>query len=216
MSNRCDFLYDENLAPSNHMSKAIVKALGTDKINAVLDIGCGNGGVLRVISRTFPEIATLVGIEPAPSGVETARKLVPKGVFYKTAVDVDPNEINEGPFDAVLSVEVIEHLHYPADLLRLAKAKLLKPSKTHDGGRLIITTPYHGYLKNMVLSLLNQWDKGCRSPLWIGGHAKFWTFRTIRTLLEQEGFEIINFIGCGGPPLLWRSMVLVCTIKRQK
>lgn len=170
--------------------------------------------MLRKIAITFPDVQTFTGIDPEKSGIEIAQKLMPNGVFYTMAVDADPATVRGGPFDVVISVEVIEHLHYPSDLLTFAKSQLVQPSNGNEGGIFIITTPYHGYLKNLALALINHWDKDCRSPLWIGGHAKFWSASTLRTLLESEGFVIEKFIGCGRLPFLWKSMMLVCRLKR--
>jgi len=58
---------------------------------------------------------------------------------------------------------VIEHLFLPRALLRFA-AKVLKPS-----GSLILSTPYHGYLKNLALALTGKLDKHF-TVLWDGGH----------------------------------------------
>ena len=55
-------------------------------------------------------------------------------------------------FDVAIATEVIEHLVTPFNLPRFAK-QLLRP-----GGHLIISTPYHGYLKNLILALTNRWD----------------------------------------------------------
>jgi len=54
-------------------------------------------------------------------------------------------------FDVVISVEVIEHLFYPRELVKAAK-QCLKPN-----GCLIITTPYHGYFKNLVLAISGKY-----------------------------------------------------------
>ena len=75
------------------------------------------------------------------------------------------------------------------------------------GGNLIVTMPYHGYLKNMALSLVNGWDKHF-SPLWDMGHIKFWSRRTLCQLLEQNGFEVTGFYGVGRAPLFWKSMIV--------
>jgi hypothetical protein len=40
---------------------------------------------------------------------------------------------------------------------------------------LIITTPYHGYLKNIALSVSVKFDHHV-NPLWDGGHIKFFRF----------------------------------------
>ena len=77
-----------------------------------------------------------------------------------------------------------------------------------DGGHLIVTTPYHGYLKNLSLALLDRWDSH-HAPLWEGGHIKFWSRATLTELLERGGFRVAGFSGAGRIPPLWKSMVLV-------
>lgn len=72
----------------------------------------------------------------------------------------------------------------------------------------MITTPYHGYLKNLVLTTLNKWDAH-HMPLWHGGHIKFWSRRTLAMLLAENGFRVIGFSGVGRVPYLWKSMVLL-------
>jgi hypothetical protein len=80
------------------------------------------------------------------------------------------------------------------------------------GGAIIISTPYHGYLKNLALSVFNHWDKH-HTPLWDGGHIKFWSKRTLTVLLEEQGFKVEKIIGVGRLPYLWKSMVLMATLK---
>ena len=75
------------------------------------------------------------------------------------------------------------------------------------GGELIITTPYHGYLKNLTLSILNKWDSHM-DPLWLGGHIKLWSKKTLTQALRNAGFEVVNFIGCGRVPYFWKSMMI--------
>lgn len=102
----------------------------------------------------------------------------------------------------MVSTEVIEHLFSPHLLPRFA-AGVLKP-----GGWLVISTPYHGYLKNLALSLVDKWDDH-HTPLWHGGHIKFWSRATLSRLLEENGFVVEGFSGVGRLPWLWKSMVLV-------
>ena len=120
----------------------------------------------------------------------------------RAEVGGDPAQIPGGEFDAVVSTEVIEHLFLPRQLLDLAFARL------RPGGFLLVTTPYHGYLKNLALALFNRWDSHW-SPQWDGGHVKFWSRRTLTTLLEAQGFRVLEFRGAGRFPWLWKSMVLV-------
>jgi hypothetical protein len=65
----------------------------------------------------------------------------------------------------------------------------------------IISTPYHGYLKNLVLALGNKWDSHL-TPLWDGGHIKLWSRKTLSQLLSEAGFHVVRFIGAGRLPFL--------------
>jgi len=128
--------------------------------------------------------------------------LVPDGTFYELGVEADPASVPGTDFDAVVSTEVIEHLAQPALLLRFAAAKL------RPGGILVLSTPYHGYLKNLLISLFGRWDFH-HGPLWDGGHVKFWSRSTLTQLLLANGFQVLEFRGAGRLPFLWRSMILV-------
>lgn len=73
---------------------------------------------------------------------------------------------------------------------------------------MILTTPYHGYLKNLILSIFNKWDFHL-NPLWHGGHIKFWSRGTLAQLLREAGFEVVGFHGVGRLPYIWKSMILI-------
>lgn len=164
----------------------------------LLDIGCGNGFFAGPLAGR----CQIVGIDPSEEGIALARQRFPEARWERlTAVPEILELLDTEPFDFVLSVEVIEHVYLPR-LWAAACFSALKP-----GGRMVCTTPYHGYLKNLTLSLTDSWDSHI-SPLWDGGHIKFWSKRTLRLLLEEAGFTDIRFIGRGRVPWLWKSMVV--------
>lgn len=177
---------------------SILKKLG---VRRVLDLGAGNGRLCSDMAHQGHEV---VGVEYDRQGVEIARSKYPAINFYNFGIQDDPIKLlaNERPFDAVVSTEVIEHLFSPHLLPIYAKAVL------KQNGYLVITTPYHGYLKNLVLSVLNKWDTH-HTALWHGGHIKFWSYTTLSQLLQRNGFKVINFSGVGRFPYLWKSMVIV-------
>ncbi len=117
----------------------------------VLDVGCGTGIVAAAIAELGHEVT---GIDVAEDGIAIARAAVP-GVRFEVASAYDSwaGFTPQGGWDVVLAVEVIEHLYSPQRFLRNARSSL-KP-----GGWLFVTTPYHGYLKNLALSLANAWDR---------------------------------------------------------
>jgi 2-polyprenyl-6-hydroxyphenyl methylase/3-demethylubiquinone-9 3-methyltransferase len=164
----------------------------------VLDLGCGNGHFSATLARAGFEV---VGCDPSSSGVAVARESVPGVRFVQIGVGDDPTGLGESDFDAVVASEVIEHLYAPRQLPRFAHA-VLRP-----GGHLIVSTPYHGFLKNLMLSVFDKWDAH-HSPLWDGGHIKFWSRRTLCELMRDEGFELVRFTGAGRVPWLWKSMVV--------
>ncbi len=110
-------------------------------------------------------------------------------------------------YDTIISTEVIEHLYSPRNYFEFCKNILQKAG----GGELILTTPYHGYLKNLVLAGTGKMDKHF-TVLWDGGHIKFWSVKTLSSLLQESGFSEIRFKGCGRFPFLWKSMMVSCII----
>ncbi|MDR2085667.1 MAG: class I SAM-dependent methyltransferase [Dysgonamonadaceae bacterium] len=188
---------------SQFLHEPIGQIMQNIQAKKVLDIGCGNGHLAKYLKiNIIHSDGVIVGMDPSESGIENAQLLLPDAKFYCMGVYDNPCKIEENNFDAVVSTEVVEHLFYPRELLRFAKAKL-KP-----GGYILLTTPYHGYLKNLVLSIFNKWDNH-HWALWDGGHIKFWSKKTLSDLLNVEGFEFKEFVGCGRVPYLWKSMLLV-------
>jgi len=165
----------------------------------ILDIGCGNGfWAGQFLAKGF----TVVGIDPSEKGITIARRSYPKARFEQTIASSDLlQRLGEPPFDVIVSTEVVEHLYSPRDWASAA-FNALKP-----GGRLICSTPYHGYIKNLALAVFNKWDWHVK-PLWDGGHIKFWSRATLTELLLEPGFVNIQFRGAGRAPYLWMSMVM--------
>lgn len=185
----------------NYITPKILKILKSLPVTRVADIGSGNGALCGSIDKNGYEV---VGIEYDPQGFRISSKAYPNINFYNVGIEGNPSDIlkNEDIFDAVVSTEVIEHLYSPHLLPIFAKA-LLK-----ENGYLIVSTPYHGYLKNVAISILNKWDWH-HTPLWHGGHIKFWSKKTLSKLLQENGFQAIRFYGVGRLPFLWKSMILV-------
>ena len=165
----------------------------------VLDVGCGNG---FTCGEFLKRGCTVVGIDLSEQGIGQARQAHPKGRFELLPADDQVlARLNETPFDLVISTEVVEHLYDPRSYAHGCFAAL-KP-----GGRFICTTPYHGYLKNLLISLAGKWDAHA-DPLWDGGHIKLWSRRTLSKLLAETGFVGLQFRGAGRLPGLWMTMVM--------
>ncbi len=199
-----DYGWQSEQGPTSctYIQPAILDALRPLKPRRVLDLGAGNGALCHAL---LLEDYDVVGVEPDTKGVSIARQKCPQARFYQLAVDDSPDQIladyPQG-FDVVVSTEVIEHLYAPRRLAAFAHSVL------RDGGHLLLTTPHHGYLKNLAIALVNGWDRHA-DPLWDGGHIKLFSHRTIKRLLEEAGFWVIHLGGVGRVPYLWKSMIVV-------
>ena len=166
----------------------------------VFDAGCGNGALLRRLQLSGYEVS---GCDASESGVAQARRLCGEAVrVERLSVYENLSETFGSRWDVVVSTEVIEHLYAPRDFIRQAE-RLLMP-----GGTLILSTPYHGYLKNLALAVTGALDHHF-TALWDGGHIKFWSYPTLKRLLGEFGFGQFSFFGAGRLPWLWKSMVVV-------
>jgi 2-polyprenyl-3-methyl-5-hydroxy-6-metoxy-1,4-benzoquinol methylase len=168
---------------------------------SALDLGCGNGSLSHELSKLGFAVH---GIDRSPSGIQIARETFPSVQFSLGDVEkeLSPDPLPAQSFDVVVSTEVVEHLYYPRRFIHNAW-RLLKPS-----GHFILSTPYHGYVKNLVLALSGRMDKHF-TALWDGGHIKFWSRETLSHLLTEKGFRDIRFIGAGRVPYIWKSMILI-------
>ena len=145
----------------------------------------------------------LHGLEMSASGLAEAQKAYPDINFSLADLTADlALHPLAGKCDVVISTEVVEHVFLPRTFAKNSFT-FLKPN-----GVLIISTPYHGYLKNLVLALTGKMDRHF-TALWDYGHIKFWSKRTLTLLLEEAGFQVKEFRGVGRVPFLWKSMILI-------
>lgn len=190
--------------PGRDLAKVYVSLLqGIQGITSVCDLGSGNGYLASQLGQNG---FCVTGIDASKSGVEIATTHYGtdriKFICSEIAPDLAQSHLRGEQFDAVLSHDVIEHLYRPAVLIETAAA-LLKP-----GGYLIVGAPYHGYLKNVAISVLGKWDSH-HCVNWDGGHIKFFGVGTLQGLVERYGFMVNNFHYYGRMMWLWKNMICV-------
>lgn len=164
----------------------------------ILELGCGNGHFANLLAQTGHEV---VASDDSASGIAVAKNNY-SGVRFEHASCYTPIESEK--FDVVIAKEVIEHLVAPRRLCETAYSAL-KP-----GGQFIVTTPYHGYLKNLVLALAGKGDAHY-NPAWEGGHIKFFSPASLSMMLKQAGFTDCTFKYAGRFAFLWKSMICQAT-----
>ena len=182
----------------SYLLPASIDILKKFQISSMLDIGTGNGATIPVwLSNGFKVAA----MEPDEIGFQYSKKYSKADVRKLGVGEPLPLEW-QNAFDAAICLEVVEHLFDPIQLVKTAYQALKYE------GLVIVSTPYHGYLKNIALAIGNKWDFH-HHPTRIGGHIKFWSKQTLSNLFIGEGFAKVSFIGVGRFPLLWKSMIMV-------
>jgi 2-polyprenyl-3-methyl-5-hydroxy-6-metoxy-1,4-benzoquinol methylase len=168
------------------------------QVHNVCDLGCGNGYLAGKLAELGYRVT---GVDASRKGIKIARENYPHIRFVRSLLNAQLTaEIATPEFDLVISSDVIEHLYRPSDLLNAANS-LLRPN-----GHLLICTPYHGYLKNLVLSLTGRMDSHF-TALWDGGHIKFFSVKTLSELIKGHGFADLRFSFYGRAPYLWKNMI---------
>lgn len=75
----------------------------------VFDLGCGNGAFAAELSDQGYDVT---GVDPSKDGIEQARNTHP-GLDVHVGSAYDDLRSEYGTFDAVVSLEVVEHVYYP-------------------------------------------------------------------------------------------------------
>lgn len=148
------------------------------EVTSVLDFGCGNGSLTAYLADYFPSIK-FIGTDPSPLAAKYHDLNKRENVEFIDWEDF----IVSGPLDVdiVLSIEVIEHIFLPRDYVRDINKHL------GSTGAVIVSTPFHGYWKNLAISIVGGWDKHF-TALWDFGHIKFWSPKTLDMLFSEEHF----------------------------
>jgi 2-polyprenyl-6-hydroxyphenyl methylase/3-demethylubiquinone-9 3-methyltransferase len=164
----------------------------------IFELGCGSGGVANRLTTLGYEV---VGVDPSVKGVAMANQTFPR-LRVERASSEDDLAARYGRYPFVISLEVVEHVYAPRRFARCVYELL------DESGMAIISTPYHGYLKNLTLALSGKLDAHF-TALWDCGHIKFWSISTLRTLLLEAGFRSVRFERVGRVPPLAMSMIAI-------
>ena len=161
----------------------------------VLDLGCGTAELTEALRAAG---ADALGVDVSEGALKRAAELHPQVALRRAAPD-GPLPLGDAQFDVVWAGEVIEHVRDTAAWLSEVR-RVLAP-----GGRLLLTTPYHGRLSLALLALRPGGLRVHFDPR--GDHLRFYTPSSLRALLADFGFDEIEVRGAGGVPPLRRTIV---------
>jgi len=178
------------------LATQMLKPLGPPEGLKVLDYGCGDA----IMTRYFDDAGFQAhAIDISQTVIDHNREILPE-VQFELVTPGAPTPFPDNYFDVIFSSEVIEHL-YDVDFVFNEFSRMLKP-----GGRLILTTPYHGVLKNLVIALF--YFEQHYSLTW--QHIRFYTKKSLGNMCRSHGLNPISWKSVGRVPFLARSFFLTC------
>jgi len=155
----------EALSRSQRLLTALRNAIALPSEGRMLDVGCGNGAMLRTFSAAAPGWS-LAGTELG----DKYRRLVESIPGVESLYTCPPAEV-PGQFDVITMVHVLEHIPEPATF----RVRLLP--KLATGGLLVVELPHH---------VANPFE------LLIADHCTHFSAATASALLERSGLEVLS------------------------
>jgi 2-polyprenyl-3-methyl-5-hydroxy-6-metoxy-1,4-benzoquinol methylase len=146
----------------------------------LLDVGFGAGELAR---RVRPHCTHLAGIELDEGAARLSAHLFDRWVGGDLVEALGARR--DDPYDVVVAGDVLEHLPNPGAILRILRG-LLKPD-----GRLLVSLPNVANVTVRLGLLLGRFTYTQRGIL-DSTHMRFFTARTGRALLEENGFRVLD------------------------
>jgi 2-polyprenyl-3-methyl-5-hydroxy-6-metoxy-1,4-benzoquinol methylase len=178
---------------SKHTHAVAARLLAAERhCRVVLDLPCGEGA--------FLERLRALGLEAR--GADLVNRLASADARFTTADMNRPLPFGDAAFDAVVSIDGIEHLERPFDFVRECH-RIVRP-----GGVLIISTPNISALRSRWRWLLTGFHNKGKVPLnerapnpW--HHVNLFSFAALRYLLHRHGFRLTAITTNRIKPVSW-------------
>ena len=191
-------------APGAHSDKLAFPSSQTFAVNAcipgrcVLQLGIGHGNVTAELEKKHCHVTT---IDFAASEVAAERTASP--FASKPTVPATVSRYHQ-----ILLMDLVEHLHDPETFMDELRRKAM--GRRPD---VVITAANVAFFVTRMMLATGQFNYSRKGILGIG-HRRLFTFKSLRNLLEQSGYEILEEKGAPAPfPLAlgdnWLSRTLL-------
>jgi SAM-dependent methyltransferase len=176
----------------NYVALTAIPYVGTGRL---LDFGCGSGWYAHRMRERGWTVSGMDFSEHAAH--QSSRRFgIPVLVGTLPHPGVKPSSV-----DVITMGQVLEHIYHPQSVIEAA-AQALRP-----GGLLVASVPN-----------LDSWGFRFFGPDWwpldLPRHLLHFTPETLRTLLESNGFDVIDLRLLGRTSWMCRSFKFVCTRRK--
>ena len=149
----------------------------------ILEVGCGDASFTTCLAE-YSQSVTAIDISERQIEENSGR--YPEIHFLQHDV-AEPLPFANESFDVIWCSEVLEHLFAP-DFALKEIFRVLTPR-----GRLLVTVPYHGGMKNVLIALF-KWNEHFTPS---NPHIRFFTRDTLTKIAADAGFQKIRTSTCG-------------------
>jgi 2-polyprenyl-3-methyl-5-hydroxy-6-metoxy-1,4-benzoquinol methylase len=160
----------------------------------VLDVGCGEGTVGKMLKTKLSHNVSLTGLDISATALQMAAAFYDNVAEFDADADSLEQILPSEKFDYIIALEMLEHLFNPKRALEQFKMKL-----AHEGS-LIASVP------NMVhwryrLQYLRGHLPGENTLYEIGEHLQNFTYFSFTKLVETVGYKVLDIDGQFQMPL---------------
>jgi len=166
----------------------IAERIKKEKFKSVLEIGVGGGRTLKIIHDKCPD-AKLIGMDISPKIIENARKNFERWnmdveLFVGDAYNI--TDIEDGQFDAVILIDVSEHLEDPV--------KALKEANRIASHEVIIHVPSRQSIWTFLIPPLRKKIVHMETVVqyWLG-HQRLYTYKSLEGEVKGASMRIADY-----------------------
>jgi SAM-dependent methyltransferase len=157
----------------------VVQNLLKRGVSSVLDLGCGPGYVGRLLKQSVPAIR-YAGVDQSPTAPAACDE------YYRADLDAGPPPVDPFKYDAVLCLDLLEHLSEPEEfLLRLRQTHQSAPNTVF----LMSAVNVAFITLRLGMLFLGRFEYGDRGILHIA-HRRLMTRDSFVRLLQETGYVV--------------------------
>lgn len=174
-------------ANRRHVDALVLGEIARLRPTRILDVGCANGRFAREL-----DFATVIGIELdeelAALAAEVCDEVLVGDVEMATTLEAAEAF---GPYEAVLALDVIEHLVAPETALRRLSTLLVAE------GRLVLSVPNLLYYRERLRLLSGRFETSPTGGVYDATHLHYFSQRELEHTLERAGLVVERLVGAG-------------------
>lgn len=192
----------------NEVIAQILSYYDTTSALEILDLGCGEGNMLKIIENVFPNFRCT-----GADYIDFTDRMSTKATFVRQDFNQDFATYLLNRFDLVIVLEIIEHLENGRHLFRQVLRSLKK------GGRALVSTPNVESIRS-IISYIVRGHHSAFGPKDYPAHISYYTEFDLKNILGEIGqlnLEKIVYIKNGripGSKLQWKKIIPFLSGKR--